>query len=191
MSVNIVQAPTISLTGKVNANAGGVYTLSLGAVNDPGNTVSQYTVNWGDGQNSNYTTNGNVTHTYASPGPDNISVDLTDNTGLYTSAGSLGVIVTQPSVDLGGAAGVFQGQSYSLTINTANDAGGTPQQYVVHWGDGTSNTWRVIRNRLTHFRVGMCSAACRVMSSARIWWMTRARSLTPGQLQSRSLRLRR
>ncbi|MGH7703165.1 MAG: Ig-like domain-containing protein, partial [Gemmatimonadales bacterium] len=49
LTVNNV-APTIALTGATNINEGSLYTLNLGTVTDPGtDTVSSYTIHWGDG----------------------------------------------------------------------------------------------------------------------------------------------
>src|SRR5262249_49273671 len=88
-------APTISLSGATNVNEGATYTLTLGAVTDPGqDTVTTYTVHWGDGATSIYTTGGAKTHTYADgPNSYTISVDLTDEDGTFARAGSLAVTV--------------------------------------------------------------------------------------------------
>ena len=43
-------APTIAISGPANANEGSAYSLTLGAVTDPGaDTVASYIVHWGDG----------------------------------------------------------------------------------------------------------------------------------------------
>ena len=47
-------------------NEGSSYSLTLGAVTDPGtDTVSSYIVHWGDGNSDTYFTAGAKTHTYA------------------------------------------------------------------------------------------------------------------------------
>ena len=78
-------APTIGISGAATVNEGSSYSLTLGAVTDPGtDTVSDYIVHWGDGNTDTYTTNGVKTHTYADgPNNDNITVDLTDEDGTY------------------------------------------------------------------------------------------------------------
>ena len=147
LPVTVKNAATIALSGNPNANAGGVYTLNLGAVNDPGQTVTQYTVNWGDNQVSTSQVGGAITHTYNSPGSDLISVSLTDNSGATSpAAGTLPVTVGTPSVNLTGNSAIFSGQTYNLTINPANDPGGTPLQYVVNWGDGSNTTYNANGN---------------------------------------------
>ena len=100
--------PTIAISGAANVNEGSVYTLTLGAVTDPGtDTVSSYVVHWGDGSSDTYTTNGAKTHTYAD-GPNNYAakVDLVDEDGTFTDrANALSVHVdnVNPTVTLAAA----------------------------------------------------------------------------------------
>lgn len=133
--------PTVSLLGNASANAGGTYTLNIASYADPGQTVSNLAVHWGDGQTTNVSGAGPLTHTYAASGTDAITVDLTDGSGVYTAAGQLAVTVSVPSVTLSGSASGTVGAPYALTIAPASDAGGTPQQYVIHWGDGATDTF--------------------------------------------------
>ena len=59
-------APSIAISGAANVNEGSAYSLTLGAVTDPGtDTVSSYVVHWGDGSDDTYATNGAKSHTYA------------------------------------------------------------------------------------------------------------------------------
>ncbi|MFN7804564.1 MAG: PKD domain-containing protein, partial [Planctomycetaceae bacterium] len=59
-------SPTIDLSGATAVLEGSVYTLTLGAVTDPGtDTVTSYIVHWGDGTSDTYAAPGDVTHTYA------------------------------------------------------------------------------------------------------------------------------
>ena len=84
MHVNNVP-PSITISGAATVNEGSAYSLTLGAVTDPGaDTVSSYVVHWGDGNTSTYGTNGVKTHTYAD-GPDDhaITVDLVDEDGTF------------------------------------------------------------------------------------------------------------
>jgi len=49
-------APTIALIGSTNVNEGSSYSLTLDSVVDPGtDTVTTYTVRWGDGDANTYT----------------------------------------------------------------------------------------------------------------------------------------
>src|SRR6185295_4982795 len=116
-------------------------------VTDPGSdTVSSYVVHWGDGATDTYGTNGVKTHTYAD-GPNNysITVDLVDEDGTYLDrANALSVTVNNvaPTIAISGAASVNEGSSYSLTLGAVTDPGtDTVSSYIVHWGDGGSNTY--------------------------------------------------
>src|SRR5213076_957007 len=47
-----------------------------------------------------------------------------------------------PSIAISGAASVNEGSSYSLTLGAVTDQGtDTVSSYVVHWGDGQSDTY--------------------------------------------------
>jgi hypothetical protein len=89
-------APTIAINGASNVNEGSPYSLTLGAVTDPGaDTVTSYIVHWGDGASDTYTSNGVKTHTYAD-GPNSyaITVDLIDEDGTFLNrANALSVTV--------------------------------------------------------------------------------------------------
>ena len=81
-------APSIAISGAPSVNEGSPYSLTLGAVTDPGaDTVSSYVVHWGDGQTDAYGTNGVKTHTYAD-GPNDyaVTVDLVDEDGTFLNA---------------------------------------------------------------------------------------------------------
>ncbi len=142
LAVTVNPAPKVQLSGNANANAGGVYTLNLGAVTDPGYTISQYIVRWGDGQTGSYATGGPVTHTFAATGAKTIAVDLTDSTGVYNAAGTLPITVNStPTIVISGATTATVGAAYSLTLGAVSDPGYTVSQYTVHWGDGATGVY--------------------------------------------------
>src|SRR5439155_26912254 len=78
-------APSITISGNASVNEGSSYSLSLGAVSDPGtDTVSSYVVHWGDGSSDTYGSNGPKSHTYADgPNDYNVTVDLVDEDGTF------------------------------------------------------------------------------------------------------------
>lgn len=90
-------APTLGLSGSSHATKSSPYALSLGTVTDPGqDTVSAYSIKWGDGSTSNLTGNPGgktVNHIYGVAGTYNISVGLTNEDGTFSGAGSKTVIV--------------------------------------------------------------------------------------------------
>src|SRR5439155_10915230 len=78
-------APSIAISGNPSVNEGSPYSLTLGAVSDPGDdTVSSYDVHWGDGSSDTYASNGAKSHTYADgPSDHAITVDLVDEDGSF------------------------------------------------------------------------------------------------------------
>ena len=81
--------PAVALTGGPGVAEGSAYTLTLGAVADPGaDTVSLYRVNWGDGSSNTYTAGGAQTHTYADQGSYAVTVDLTDEDNTSPNRGN-------------------------------------------------------------------------------------------------------
>jgi len=86
--------PTIELEGNSVANEGEAYILTLGSITDPGDdTVTQYLVDWGDGEADTFNTAGPVFHVYSTPGDYTVSVALDDEDGSHENAGALDVRV--------------------------------------------------------------------------------------------------
>ncbi|HUM75052.1 MAG TPA: PKD domain-containing protein, partial [Nitrosomonas europaea] len=145
LNVNNV-APTIALSGLPEVDAGVSYTLNLGAITDPGDdTVTSYIVNWGDGSSDTYNTAGEVTHAFAAEGNYTISVDLVDEDGTHTAAGTLAVAVNSViipdgvSVNAGIDAVINEGSVFTRTITFSDgeDTGADGWTYNVNWGDGS------------------------------------------------------
>ena len=142
VSVNNV-APTIALSGDDSVDEGSTYTLTLGAVTDPGDdTVTTYRVNWGDGNTEDFASAGDVTHVYADgDSTPTISVTLIDEDGTHTNAGSKAITVNNvaPTIALGGDDSVDEGATYTLTLGAVTDPGDdTVTTYRVDWGDGNT-----------------------------------------------------
>ena len=149
MSVTNV-APTISISGSGSASEGSAYTLTLGAVSDPGSdTVSQYVIHWGDGTSSTIDAgelppDRGVQHTYADGSNSYaISVDLVDEDGSYSdraNAHSVSVGNVAPTLSVSGSGSASEGSAYTLMLGPVSDPGSdTVSQYVIHWDDGTSS----------------------------------------------------
>ena len=144
-------APTIALSGAPSVDEGSVYTLSLGAITDPGlDTVQSYTINWGDSTSTTLTAaevqaaGGNVNHVFAD-GASNpqITVNLVDEDGTHIAAGILNVTVNDvaPTIALSGNSSVDEGSTYTLALGAITDPGlDTVQSYTINWGDGTNTT---------------------------------------------------
>ena len=143
-------APTISISGSGSASEGSPYTLTLGAVSDPGSdTVSQYIIHWGDGTSSTLDAadlppDRTVLHTYADGSSSYaISVDLVDEDGSYTDRANLhsvSVSNVAPTLTISGPGSVDEGSPFTLALGPVSDPGAdSVAQYVIHWGDGTSS----------------------------------------------------
>jgi hypothetical protein len=145
-------APFVDLTGPTTVNEGSPNSWNLGPVVDPGtDTVSQYVIHWGDGNTDTFTAaqiagmSGTVGHTYAD-GPNNytISLDLADEDGTYLAVDTLAVAVNNvpPVVDITGPTVVNEGAPNNWILGAVTDPGtDTVSQYVIHWGDGNTDTF--------------------------------------------------
>jgi Big-like domain-containing protein/HYDIN/CFA65/VesB family protein len=119
-------APTISPSGAAHVNEGSAYSLTLGAVTDPGtDTVSSYVVHWGDGSSDTYSTNvGAKTHTYADgPAGETITVDLVDEDGTFLAAGGTSVTVDNvaPTATFSNDGPVAEGSAAAISFAAPSD----------------------------------------------------------------------
>ena len=98
-------APTIVVSGDPHVYEGSTYTLSLGAITDPGtDAITSYSIDWGDGttpQTSAGDPSGQAkTHVYANgPNGYTITISLTDEDGTHAGTGSLSVTVDNVAPD--------------------------------------------------------------------------------------------
>jgi len=132
-------APTIALAGAAAINEGATYSLTLGAITDPGaDTVTSWTVRWGDGSSNTYTSGGVKTHVYANgPATNTIRVDLTDEDGVYLSAGTRTVTVNNVAPLLSGlTAATIDEDGVAHLRGTITDPGALDGLTLhVYWGD--------------------------------------------------------
>ncbi|MBI1373852.1 MAG: LEPR-XLL domain-containing protein [Phycisphaera sp.] len=128
------EAPTLILSGASSVNQGETYTLGLFSNDTSADTITHWTINWGD---SNIVTvpgdPSSTTHVYAAPGNYIISAMATDEDGTF-SANVLGVTVASVGspVTISGSTSTNEGGVYTLGIATS----GTIQSLSVNWGDG-------------------------------------------------------
>src|SRR6202042_1169332 len=102
-------APTLAISGASSTNEGSAYTLSLSS-SDPGaDTISQWTINWGDSTQVVSGHPARVSHTYAD-GTANymISATATDEDGTYAAGNTVAVTVNNvaPTLAISGGASV-------------------------------------------------------------------------------------
>ncbi|MBI1397472.1 MAG: tandem-95 repeat protein, partial [Betaproteobacteria bacterium] len=116
--------PTITLTGVSAIDLGQTYSLSFGAT-DPGtDTISAWSVNWGDGVKTSLAgTATGGTHAYAQGGQYAITVQATDEDGTYTSNPLALKVITPnrpPVVPAGQSATTNEDQAVVLTLAYAD-----------------------------------------------------------------------
>src|SRR5439155_26916896 len=102
--------PTLTLSGASALNEGDTYTLNL-AASDPGqDTITGWTIRWGDGNLQSVAGNpASVTHVYTDgPNTFTITATATDEDGTHPAGNSLAVTVNNlaPTLALSGAASV-------------------------------------------------------------------------------------
>ncbi len=131
-------APTVEIEGAPLALVDGTYDLGLATNNVGDDTITQWTIDWGDGTVENFTQEPTAeSHTYTSAGSYTISIDVTDEDGTHIDVAQLALdaadfIVTGPSE-------VEEGSQ--LTLDVAFSANFTPDTLVVDWKDGTVDSF--------------------------------------------------
>ncbi len=142
LTVNNV-APTIAISGAPTVNEGAVYSLTLGAVSDPGtDTVSSYLVHWGDGTSNTYGSNGVKTHTYADgPNAYNVTVDLIDGDGTFlnrANALSVSVLNVAPTATLQNNGSKTYGETVTISFTGASDPSNSDTSAGFHYAFATT-----------------------------------------------------
>ena len=135
-------APTLTLSGPAGVDEGAVYTLAL-ASSDPGpDTITSWTINWGDGDSQVVAGNpASVTHVYADGEASIvISATATDEDGIHSAGSTVSVMVRNvpPTLTLSGPASVNEGASYTLNLAAADPGTDTITNWTINWGDGDS-----------------------------------------------------
>jgi len=150
VTVNNV-VPTIALAGAAVAEIGVAYTLTLGAVVDPGtDTVSEYRIDWGDGTPAQVIAaadlppDGQLTYSYSSTGARTISVTLVDEDGTHADAGLLSVDVGATTVRIGDAPTRLTTTNPTAWVDAWTDANVAA---LTHKADATNaaEAWSAVR----------------------------------------------
>jgi hypothetical protein len=87
-------APSVSISGPSAGSVGQPYTLNLMGVSVPGDSISRWTIHWGDGTTT--VVNGNPTsvkHVYTGSNHYTITATASDNVGTFSAADSVDVTV--------------------------------------------------------------------------------------------------
>ncbi len=133
-------APTLGVTGAGSAQAGVAYSVNLGA-SDPGqDTLTGWSIDWGDGTISSLIGAAtSASHTYATAGNYSILASATDEDGTYAVSGptvSVSAAANHaPTADTVNNQNVDEGQTLSLTV-VGHDVDGDPLSYSLLNGPG-------------------------------------------------------
>ncbi len=132
-------APTLAISGASSENEGSLYTLSLSS-SDPGaDTISSWTIDWGDGIEVVSGNPASATHTYVD-GTTNytISATATDEDGTYAAANTVAVMVLNvaPTLAISGASSENEGSLYTLSLSSSDPGADTISSWTIDWGDG-------------------------------------------------------
>ena len=139
MTVNNV-APTLAISGAADVNEGSSYTLNLSS-SDPGaDTITSWTINWGDDASRSCPAIRRAsTHTYADGDANyTISATATDEDGTFAAGNTVAVTVNNvaPTLAISGAANVNEGSSYTLNLSSSDPGADTITSWTINWGDG-------------------------------------------------------
>ncbi|MDB5910520.1 MAG: uncharacterized protein JWP34_4634, partial [Massilia sp.] len=128
-------APTPVISGLANANRAGTYTLNLSCPEFGIDTVTSWSINWGDGSTQTVTGSpSSVTHAYYSAGAVSISATATDEDGSYAAAALPVIVSTGIYYDL--AAAYNTGYS-SYTASGSSPANAVDANSSTEWAGTT------------------------------------------------------
>jgi uncharacterized delta-60 repeat protein len=138
-------APTLTLTGDATTDEGATYTLNLSS-SDPGaDTISQWTINWGDDSGLQPVAGNtiSVTHIYADgPHDYTISATASDEDGTYGAGNTVAVHVDNvaPSgVSVSAIPGAISSGGATTLGGSFSDPGTLDSHTVlIDWGDGSA-----------------------------------------------------
>ncbi len=115
------------------------------------------------------TDNGDGTWTWAytpGDGPDegqSVTVAIENGTRVTNVSFTLTVSNVSPTIALSGNSDVDEGAPFTLTLGPVTDPGDdTVSQYVVHWGDGTTDTYNAAENVTHRYADGNATATISV-----------------------------
>ncbi|WP_417382891.1 tandem-95 repeat protein, partial [Gimesia sp.] len=142
--VNVLNvAPTLIISGSATVDEGATYTLSL-SESDPGiDTITQWSVDWGDGNVETIAGNpSSATHVYLDDSPSyTISATATDEDGTFNSNSIvISVLNVDPVLTISGNATVDEAAIYTLSLASSDSGTDTITEWSIDWGDGNVET---------------------------------------------------
>ena len=142
-TVTVDDPPTASVTPSATVSTPGAAVNFTGtaASPDPTATFSNYSWNFGDGTTLSGATDTNPSHTYTSPGVYTVTLAVTDDLGVSSSASTTITIDAVPTVTFTSSANpVTAGSTVAFNAGGSSDSYGTITSYSWSFGDGTTAT---------------------------------------------------
>ena len=154
-TINIANvAPTLTISGAASVDEGSAYTLSLSS-SDPGNdTITQWTINWGD------------TVEVVAGNPANVDSHLCRwrrqlhdqryshrrRRHVCRGGNTVAVMVlnVDPTLAISGASSVDEGSAYTLNLSSSDPGDDTITQWTINWGDAVEVVSRQSGQRRSH-----------------------------------------
>ncbi len=146
--------PTFTISGPPSVAQGSVYTLNLSSYEPSGDTVSSWTIIWGDGDTTPVNENvSSVQHTYEDPGPYEIRGTASDQHGNWpTNNLDITVSLVPPTLTISGPTSVDEGSLYTLNLASSEPVSDRSiSSWTIHWGDGSVQTVNNGTSTVTHY----------------------------------------
>jgi Ca2+-binding RTX toxin-like protein/6-phosphogluconolactonase (cycloisomerase 2 family) len=143
--------PIINLNVPGNLTRYVSFPLGLSSFDPGADTISSYTVDWGDGSNIETVTGptAQLLHNYQIDGNYTVSVIAVDEDGQYSTSVNLFVQDGPPPTrTLSGDASGSEGSQYALNVTAAGP--GSVAEWLVNWGDGSTSSFAGASGVLTH-----------------------------------------
>ncbi|HEV3085547.1 MAG TPA: DUF4214 domain-containing protein [Gemmataceae bacterium] len=152
VAVNLVP-PTVAISGNNIADEGETYTLSLSSQEPGGDTITNWTINWGDGTHDNIPGSATTaTHVFAKVTANyTVSAIATDEDGNYNTNTITVAVSNQPLVlTIVGANFTIPGQVYTLQPTSNKPITNMISSWTINWGDGIVQTFVGNPSAVTH-----------------------------------------
>ena len=132
------QAPVANTGGPYTGTTGSSVSFNGSGSSDADGTIASYSWNFGDGGTGSGAT---PAHTYSVAGTYTVSLTVTDNAGVQTSASTTATIANRPPVaNAGGPYTGTTGAAVQFSGTTSSDPDGTIASYSWNFGDSNSGS---------------------------------------------------
>lgn len=145
--------PVLTISGAGSTTEGSSYVLALAATDTGPDTISSWTINWGDGTVETVTGNPNsVSHIYADGTSQfTIQATATNAAGTFTAnTKAITVNNVDAVLSVNGSGVVTEGDVYTLSLSSNDPGADTISSWTINWGDGTIETFSGDPSQVVH-----------------------------------------